>query len=114
MRFDHKKIKINDNEDQEKITCFGFDALKIIRVINVITGILLIVLPVFYILDIFSALGDLIYCPGRFFINFFMIIFGMLVIGSAAKLKCISTNFKFLTNETGKGCFYIFVGGLLF
>jgi len=58
--------------------------------------------------------GDLVLYPGRLMMNIFMSVFGCIIIAMGANLNCLEANFKFLASGWGKGCFYIFLGVLLF
>ena len=115
MRGDTSRINYNlkDDDDPASTEICGYNILKTARIINLIVGTLLSVSCGFSIFNIFGSSG-LFGNLGRFFLNFYMCVFGLIIMASSFGMPCIKRNFLFLLTGIGKGLFNIFVGTLLF
>ena len=100
------------SEKAEDTTMCGYNLLKTARLINLIVGTALTVCCGIQIFNVFS--NGILSNFGKFFLNFFDCIFGIIIMGSSFMMPCVKRNFFFLMTGVGKGGFNIFVGTLLF
>ena len=83
--------------------------LKAARYANLICGTGLVVVCGFNIVGIIASFNI-----GLFLLNFYLAIFGLIIMASCFMMQCVKKNFLFLLTGVGKGAFNIFVGTLLF
>lgn len=65
-------------------------------------------------LNVFAAVLEIFTYPGILILNFYLIVFGGIIMASSFNMPCIERNFFFLLTGVGKGSFNIFVGVVLF
>merc|ERR1712150_80514 len=119
-----KEITFENTEDQEAgvtsapsaadTELFGVNILKAARYINLIIGTTLVVVGILSFLNVISAVIEIIVEPGIVILNFYLIVFGGIIMCSSFNMPCIEKNFFFLMTGLGKGSFNIFVGLILF
>jgi len=117
MRGDFTQGKYNtdgartQSEVVQDQTCCNMNVLKIARYLNLVGGTALIVICVLELTGLFI---DFFTNPGAVFLNLYLCLFGLIIMGSSINMPCIGRNFFFILTGVGKGVFNIFIGTLLF
>ena len=57
---------------------------------------------------------DIYNLPGIVSLDFFFLVFGLVIVGSTFNMPCIARNFYFILTGMGKGAFNLFIGFLIF
>ena len=115
MRGDYEEQNLDTNgartksESATDTEMCGINVLKAARYANLICGTGLVVVCGFNIVSTVTTFNI-----GLILLNFYLAIFGLIIMASCFMMQCVKRNFLFLLTGIGKGGFNIFVGTLLF
>jgi len=79
-----------------------------------IIGTTLVVVGILSFINVFGVFIEIFTYPGIVLINFYLIVFGAMIMASSFNMPCIKRNFFFLLTGLGKGLFNMWVGICLF